>query len=36
MPKAKYSVNQHPVSIVLAWIAQDAIAVPEIQRPFLH
>ncbi len=35
MSQAKYSVNQHPISIVLAWIQQGDIAIPEIQRPFL-
>src|SRR5690625_491514 len=35
MSQAKYSVNQHPISIVLAWIDQDEIAIPEIQRPFV-
>jgi hypothetical protein len=34
MSQAKYSVNQHPISIVLAWIEQGEIAIPEIQRPF--
>jgi len=33
--QAKYAVNQHPISIVLAWIALGAIAMPEIQRPFV-
>ena len=35
MSQAKYSVNQHPISIGLAWIAQGEIAIPEIQRPFV-
>ena len=35
MSQAKYSVNQHPISIVLAWITQGEIAIPEIQRPFV-
>jgi hypothetical protein len=35
MSQAKYSVNQHPISIVLAWIEQGDIAIPEIQRPFV-
>jgi hypothetical protein len=35
MSQAKYSVNQHPISIVLAWIQQGEIAIPEIQRPFV-
>lgn len=32
---SKYSVNQHPISIILSWIKSGAIAVPEIQRPFV-
>ena len=35
-PQAKYSVNQHPISIVLAWIDPGEIAIPEIQRPFVR
>ena len=35
MSQAKYSVNQHPISIVLAWIEQGEVAIPEIQRPFV-
>ena len=35
MSQAKYSVNQHPISIILAWIEQGEIAIPEIQRPFV-
>ena len=31
----KYSVNQYPVSSILAWIQDGEIAVPEIQRPFV-
>ena len=31
----KYSVNQHSISIVLSWIESGAIAIPEIQRPFV-
>ena len=34
MPKAKYFVDQHPISIVLAWIEQGKFAILEIQRPF--
>lgn len=35
MATAKYSVNQHPVHIVMSWITQGDIAIPEIQRPFV-
>ena len=35
MSPSKYSVNQHPISIVLAWIDPSEIAIPEIQRPFV-
>ncbi|AIK83758.1 hypothetical protein CGLAR1_00325 [Corynebacterium glutamicum] len=31
----KYSVNQHPVSVLLGWIESDNIAIPEMQRPFV-
>lgn len=31
----RYSVNQHSISILLAWIQSDEIAIPEIQRPFV-
>jgi len=31
----KYSVNQHPISIILSWIKAKEIAIPEIQRPFV-
>ena len=31
----RYSVNQHPVQTLLAWIESDEIAIPEIQRPFV-
>lgn len=30
-----YSVNHHPISILLAWINSGEIAVPDIQRPFV-
>jgi len=33
--KYKYSVNQHPISIILSWIKAKEIAIPEIQRPFV-
>lgn len=32
---ALYSVNQHPISILLSWVQADEIAIPEIQRPFV-
>ena len=31
----KYSVNQHLIETVLAWVKSDEIAIPEIQRPFI-
>jgi hypothetical protein len=31
----KYSVNQHPIQIILSWINSGEIAIPEIQRPFV-
>ncbi|MCO6481310.1 MAG: DUF262 domain-containing protein [Flavobacteriales bacterium] len=31
----KYSVNQHLVETVLAWVTSGEIAIPEIQRPFV-
>lgn len=30
-----YSVNQHPVDVLLSWIKSDDIAIPEMQRPFV-
>jgi hypothetical protein len=35
MSNYKYSVNQHPISIILSWIKAKEIAIPEIQRPFV-
>ena len=35
MPADNYSVNQHPVSTLLAWAKSGEIAIPEIQRPFV-
>ena len=35
MPVQRYSVNQHPIETLLTWIKSDAIAIPEIQRPFV-
>jgi hypothetical protein len=31
----KYSVNQQPIQIILAWVKSGEIAIPEIQRPFV-
>jgi hypothetical protein len=31
----KYSINQHSIDTLLAWIRSDEIAIPEIQRPFV-
>src|SRR3954470_22984365 len=31
----KYSVNQHLIETLLAWINSGEIAIPEIQRPFV-
>lgn len=31
----KYSVHQQPISTLLAWVRSGAIAIPEIQRPFV-
>src|SRR5690606_2053208 len=31
----KYSVNQHLIETILTWIKSEAIAIPEIQRPFV-
>lgn len=31
----KYSVNQQPIQILLAWVKSGEIAIPEIQRPFV-
>ena len=30
----KYSVNQHLIETILAWVNSGEIAIPEIQRPF--
>ena len=35
MIKQCYSVNQHQVSILLAWIQSGVVAIPDIQRPFV-
>ena len=31
----RYSVNQHPIQTLLAWVESSEIAIPEIQRPFV-
>jgi hypothetical protein len=31
----KYSVNQHLIETILAWVNSSEIAIPEIQRPFV-
>lgn len=35
MQAQRYSVNQHLVEIILAWVRSGEIAIPEIQRPFV-
>ena len=35
MSAQRYSVNQHHISILLAWIKAGEIAIPDIQRPFV-
>lgn len=35
MKTQKYSVNQHLIETILAWVRSGEIAIPEIQRPFL-
>lgn len=35
MGSQKYSVNQHLIETLLAWITSGEIAIPEIQRPFV-
>ncbi|HUU28987.1 MAG TPA: DUF262 domain-containing protein [archaeon] len=35
MKDQKYSVNQHFIETILAWVKAGEIAIPEIQRPFL-
>tara|TARA_B100001964_G_scaffold240845_1_gene311740 strand:- start:170 stop:1975 length:1806 start_codon:yes stop_codon:yes gene_type:complete len=35
MDTQKYSVNQHLIEIILAWVKAGEIAIPEIQRPFV-
>ena len=31
----KFSVNNHPIQILLSWVQSNEIAIPEIQRPFV-
>ncbi|HPD74056.1 MAG TPA: DUF262 domain-containing protein [bacterium] len=31
----RYSVNQHLIESILTWVKTDAIAIPEMQRPFV-
>ncbi|HPG38425.1 MAG TPA: DUF262 domain-containing protein [bacterium] len=35
MKTQKYSVNQHLIETILAWVNAEEIAIPEIQRPFV-
>jgi hypothetical protein len=35
MQEQKYSVNQHLLETILAWVKSGEIAIPEIQRPFV-
>ena len=35
MSMQKYSVNQHLIETLLAWVKSGEIAIPEIQRPFV-
>jgi len=35
MTTQRYSVTQHPIDTLLAWIKSGEIAIPEIQRPFV-
>jgi len=35
MTSQKYSVNQHLIETLLAWVKSGEIAIPEIQRPFV-
>lgn len=34
-PAQKYTGNQHPIEVILAWVKSEEIAIPEIQRPFV-
>ena len=35
MKNDKYTVSQHNINIILSWVESGAIAIPEIQRPFV-
>lgn len=35
MSVQRYSVNAHPIEILLGWVKSGEIAIPEIQRPFV-
>src|SRR3954463_11091034 len=35
MSTQRYSVTPHPIETLLAWVRSGAIAIPEIQRPFV-
>lgn len=35
MSEQRYSVNQHLIEVLLAWVKSEEIAIPEIQRPFV-
>ena len=35
MEDTKFSLNQTPISTILAWVESGAIAIPEIQQPFV-
>lgn len=35
MEDTRFSLNQTPISTILAWVESGAIAIPEIQRPFV-
>ena len=35
MSVTKFSINHHPIEIILSWIKSGEIAIPEIQRPFV-
>lgn len=35
MEETKFSLNQTPISTILAWVESGEIAIPEIQRPFV-
>jgi hypothetical protein len=36
MPTQRYEVTQPHVNTLLAWVASGALAIPEIQRPFVR